>query len=850
MSRIQEKIEQAFERHPQLRTLFFFDAEGTHRAAYDDLVPKGFMCHEVGDAYFSTKARLARDWKDERVVLYLNVARPFTSEEKHAFPLLGELVASRALELDDVGDMLEQFALDEAHRPLVSKWISELRLKYVQETCEDILRSGELNEKLLIRGMVASFLDLEHPEEWGILAARMLTWFAVDRDKKWTSFRKRIQGLDLASVVAEQCSLATGLPLIGVEDHQVQRWAEAIQYNRIVNGLNKADLDPYAALKVASYDDETRFRQFLQQISRHPLEGKFVESVDALGAAIKGESLLAVYGNTARFGAMPNAMFWGFAERMMGMLKEKPEEVRHTLSDQRYVPEAHSEQAHLREFIDHAADLLASLPNGTDAHVLDTPAHYVELYTQEWHKLDRRYRQAISAIGACDLAVVPDATSDLASASVALIQAQYDDHVDRMNREWLKCLADVDFDYSRIGVPVQSQFYAEHVAGSATKVAVIISDALRFEAARELLEVLHADPKNTAVMGHCLASIPSRTSVGMAQLLPGPKSWSDGAILAYDTPTVSTHREAVLKKALPNSAAIRAKDLSGMAKADQRDLFKHEVVYVYHDVIDSISDKRSSEHLTFENVSKAIEDLDRLVRLLHGSLNVRRVIVTADHGFLYTDRNLEDAELEKIPVEETLDQSNRYFLTAAQQNLAPLGYSFPFAATTGIDSPVFVNIPVSVNRYRIGGAGHRFVHGGGALQELVVPVLESTRKKEDVISRVGLNLLNTQKLKVVSSRMRLNLFQEEPVGRSAKARTVLVGLYHPTSGDLLSNEVSVELNSVAEAPSERMQSVELTMAVHSGNQSMVKLKIRDVEDLLNPLEEHLIINSTLIEPDF
>lgn len=850
MSMIQEKIEQAFERHPYLRTLFFFDPEGTYRADYDSLEPKGFQCHEVGNAYFATKAKLAREWKDERVVLYLNVARPSTQAEKHQFALLGELVASRALELDDVGDFLEQFALDEVHRPLVSKWISELRLKHVQETCAGLLKSDDLNEKLLIRGMVASFLDLKQPEEWGVLAARMLTWFASDREKKWSSFQKRIRSLELGAAVSEQCALATGLPLSGLEDHEVQQWAEAIQYNRIVNGLNKADLDPYAQLKVASYDDETRFRQFLQQVNRHPLAGRFVEAVDALGTRVKGESLLAVYGNTARFGAMPNAMFWGFAERMMAMLKEKPEEVRHTISNQRYVPAKDSEQAHLREFILHAADLLASLPSGMDAHVLDTPAQYVEQYTQEWHKLDRLYRQAISAFKACDLSVAPDATNDLATASVSLVQGQYDEHVDRMNREWLKCLADVNFDYSRIGVPLQSRFYDEHVAGSATKVAVIISDALRFEAARELLEVMHADPKNTAVMGHCLASIPSRTSVGMAQLLPGPKSWSDGAILAFGTSTASTHRDAVLKQALPNSAAIRAKDLDGMAKADQREIFKHEVVYVYHDIIDSISDKRATEHMTFDNVSKAVEDLDKLVRLLHGSLAVRRVIVTADHGFLYTDRNLEDAELEKIPVDETLEQNNRFFLTDEQQDLAPLGYSFPFSATTGIESSFFVNIPASTNRYRIAGAGHRFVHGGGSLQELVVPVLESKRKKEDVINRVGLDLLNPKKLKVVSSRMRLNLFQEEPVGRNAKARTVLVGLYHPTSGELLSNEATVNLNSVAEAPSERIQTIELTMAVHSGNHSTVKLKIRDVEDLLNPLEDQLIINNTLIEPDF
>jgi len=286
-----------------------------------------------------------------------------------------------------------------------------------------------------------------------------------------------------------------------------------------------------------------------------------------------------------------------------------------------------------------------------------------------------------------------------------------------------------------------------------------------------------------------------------------------------------------------------------MDKAAQRQAIKHEVIYLYHDIIDAISDKRATEHLTLENVNDAIQDLDRLIRILHGGMNVRRVIVTADHGFLYTERDLADADLERVPVDNALVQHNRFFLTEEKQEL-PLVYSFPFEATTGIEAPVWVNIPVATNRYRVQGAGHRFVHGGGSLQELVVPVLESTRKREDVIERVNMSLLAPKNLKVVSSRMRVEIFQEEPVGQLKKARTVAVGLYHPTSGELLSNSVTLQLDSPAERPSERMHTVDLTLGVHSGSQATLKLRIHDVEDPLNPLEDLTIMNHTLIEPDF
>jgi hypothetical protein len=845
-----QKIERAFARHPALRLLFFFDPEGRSAEEFEALVPTGYRCEHVAGSFFATKARLAREWREERVVLYLPCARPQTQEEKHAFPLMGEWVAGRTLEVDEVGDFLERYDLADAHRPLIARWISELRLKHVQETCSEVLRSPELNEERLLRGLVAAFLDFKHPEEWSVLAARMVVLFEADPEKKWGSFAGRMDGLELVPFLKEQLGWATGVPLGGVDVPAFRRWVEALHYNRIVLGLQRSEADPYVALKLADYASETRFRQFLQQLERHGLWARFVGALDAVGTAIHGEILLTAYGSNAAFHAMPGSMFWQFAERQLRMLSERPQEVRSTLRAGKSQPEPGTSQAAMFDFLVHAADLLCAVPAGGEAYVLDTPAAYVDRYTREWCQLDRGYREALIAYRAVDFTPTPDATHEAAQAALTLVQTAYDSHVDGMNREWLKCLSECGFEYARLGIPRQSDFFATHVAESPTKVAVLISDAFRYEAAQELLESLHEDPKNAAVLGHALASIPSRTRMGMALLLPGAKQWVNGALLASDLSTESPHREAVLRRTVADAATVQAKDLGGLSKAEQRELFKHDVVYVYHDTIDAIGDRHASEHRTLEQVRVAVEELHRLVRLLHGSLNVRRVLVTADHGFLYTDKGLEEALLERVPVEQPLEQKNRFFLTEQQVDLKPLGYSFPFEATTGIAAPVFVNIPASVNRYRIAGAGHRFAHGGGSLQELVVPVLESTRKREEAVERVGLTVLNLARLRVVASRMRLDLFQEEPVGPDFKARTIAVGLYHPASGELLSAEERLDLNATASAPSERTRSVDLTLGVHSGSLATVKLKIIDVEDPLNPIEDHLIINNTLIEPDF
>lgn len=67
---------------------------------------------------------------------------------------------------------------------------------------------------------------------------------------------------------------------------------------------------------------------------------------------------------------------------------------------------------------------------------------------------------------------------------------------------------------------------------------------------------------------------------------------------------------------------------------------------------------------------------------------------------------------------------------------------------------------------------------------------------------------------------------------------------------MVSNQVEITLNSTAESPSERISPVELTLSSEAGAVSFLKLKIFDKEDMLNPIIEERVQNSTLIATDF
>ncbi|MBK6445921.1 MAG: PglZ domain-containing protein [Bacteroidetes bacterium] len=168
---------------------------------------------------------------------------------------------------------------------------------------------------------------------------------------------------------------------------------------------------------------------------------------------------------------------------------------------------------------------------------------------------------------------------------------------------------------------MQYNFYKEKVNAKQQRTAVIISDAFRYESAIELVEVLNKDSKNTTKIESMLASVPSVTSLGMANLLPNTGIEIQGAGFSIDG--ISTegtiNRTKILKQAKEKSEAI---DFNELIKFDQekgREFFKNnEIVYIYHNQIDSTGEKIKTERKVYDAVLATVDDLALLIRKLNG----------------------------------------------------------------------------------------------------------------------------------------------------------------------------------------------------------------------------------------
>jgi hypothetical protein len=281
-------------------------------------------------------------------------------------------------------------------------------------------------------------------------------------------------------------------------------------------------------------------------------------------------------------------------------------------------------------------------------------------------------------------------------------------------------------------------------------------------------------------------------------------------------------------------------------QSENRELFKAPIVYIYHNHIDATGDNVKSENRTFNDVELAIDNIQKLIKLIHSTYNVARILITADHGFIYNDRPVAETDKEDAPGGEPVIQHNRFAIYDKPFKPA-LGYCIPLKSTTMFEDDMWVVFPASINRYKRQGSGKQYVHGGASLQELLVPVIESARRREDISQKVMVRLLTTDP-KIVSNILKVEILQESNVNRYEKGRTLKSGIYK--GYDLVSTEFEVVVDSASEMASERLFTCTMSLIKSDISQASLTLKIYDTEDTLNALIEKPVTNNTLIQTDF
>jgi uncharacterized protein (TIGR02687 family) len=287
------------------------------------------------------------------------------------------------------------------------------------------------------------------------------------------------------------------------------------------------------------------------------------------------------------------------------------------------------------------------------------------------------------------------------------------------------------------------------------------------------------------------------------------------------------NRKAILEQALPGRAtALQAEEFLALSREESRTLFRdYDVVYVYHNQIDAMGDKRDTEERVFEAVEDALAELIRLIKKATNA-NASNLLVTADHGFLYQHRALDESDFaSQEPVGAQITTQNRRFVLGKGLH-ATSSFKHFTAAAVGLQGEMELLIPKSINRLRVRGAGSRYVHGGASLQEVVIPVIEINKKRQSDTTVVDVDILRGSTSVITSGQIMIAFYQSEPITDKVQPRTLRAALYNQ-SGEPISDQRELTFDMAAEHPRERELRVQfvLTQKADAANGQEVILRL-------------------------
>ncbi|MGN8751205.1 BREX-1 system phosphatase PglZ type A [Collinsella sp. HCP3S3_D1] len=460
----------------------------------------------------------------------------------------------------------------------------------------------------------------------------------------------------------------------------------------------------------------------------------------------------------------------------------------------------------------------------TECTAAITEREIFDAYCASWYRIDEEYR--------CFVNAMRNATAQFrrrANELVSKVDDAYGKFLVDLTDRWQLHLMDSGV-YPPSTIPSQSGFFYEKVekelptAEKGKRLGVIVSDAMRYEVGAELsTRIAGGDLSSGRVLvsASCegmACMLPSYTQLGMAALLPEGTMEVDLATANVlkdgDATDGLVNRQKVVEAAIPGAMLIQA---SKVLEEGLPDVEGAPLVMVYHNAIDKRGDSRDTEGEVFAACEDAITQVMKIAgELLRAGCG--KVLVTADHGFLYQDGQVEEYNFAAADGLTDLVHASGHNLSHGRRYA--MGLTLPksdvlieySSAQLSLGGEGRFAFPRGITRLRLRGSGARYVHGGVSPQENVVPVVTINRvDARQTAECTGVQGFLCGRPAITGSTVTLDVYQTEPCSEKVNSLTVRVGLYDPDDASrLLCAEVqTLELASAAQGSEERKTRVTL-----------------------------------------
>lgn len=291
--------------------------------------------------------------------------------------------------------------------------------------------------------------------------------------------------------------------------------------------------------------------------------------------------------------------------------------------------------------------------------------------------------------------------------------------------------------------PEQPGFWERWVSGK-TQAAVFLADALRYDLARYLKDLL-AGAGYEVALAALPGVLPSVTEVGMPALLPdteaGLEVTAQASALSVRLKGVEVDRLHGRQEWLEIRPGPQAKVVK-LAELEQTNTRSVSLLVVLSREIDRLG--TFAADLDPEGLLDMVDQIASGIRHLRDR-GFYHFVVVADHGFLFLPPGVEPQRISAPPAAACKE---RFAVGASHE-----GCVVKTAAELGLTGrEVFAFLP-GLTVFALPGETRPFLHGGLSLQECVVPVLEARAEPLGQKVSVGMELPERLTSRIASIRV-------------------------------------------------------------------------------------------------
>lgn len=800
-AKVQAALEKLFQHH---RLVFWYDEKGEMTGLFNSLQMSGVEKIIIENNEFTLKHQLTIEQPSQKFLLYQAKPKPIDNENW----LLDLLLSNYEFHTEASSLYLQDLDLPQEFKSLVEQheefFANEKRINELKALLEPEDRESKIRLKMM------SVICATEPE-WEKVLYALFAEVLKNKQDKYKSIEKFGLATFLWETIEKKYSYKSDRPAI--KDCLLQLMQD--NFARTIS-TGKPVLNKEAYLFVNRWKENTKARQIYYDWSLQ-LEKEL--GIEHAIQNIDTEQLL----DADTYSVIDQKIIIGIREHITNNTLSN-----YTLQEwieKRRVKFFFTDFLHIYEALGMASSLLDEIRKVN--LTVQSPEDGFEKYEKQWYKIDRLYRKYIYA---SEQAEHQNILKDL---TPQIEKAYGNSYLLKLGDNWQAAIEGMTA-WNIEGTVNQKQFYQQWVAPYIkrdNRVFVIISDALRYESAAELRELILQEDRYTATLNAVLGSLPSYTQLGMASLLPHTALTFDeqnDIVYADGVSTQGTpNRTKVLQKAYPGSLAIGAEEFLKMKSSTEgREFIKpYNVIYIYSNHIDKTGDDKTSEAKVFEATETEFEYLLRILKHIN-NMNGYNMIITSDHGYLYQHNKLDESDFTDFSPVGTLYKTSRRFVLGRQLTNNKSVQKWEGTAL-GFADETEAQIPKSINRIRIQGAGSRFVHGGASLQEIVVPVLEINKARKSDIEYVEIDIISGSS-NITSNTFSVSFYQKQPTAEKIQSRQIKAGFY-TGSGNLISDVVTLIFNSNERdaLAREKRQSFLFTADAQKHNGQDVYLKLEE-----------------------